>query len=69
MAAVCGTQATRRTPHLTTPCYRDIEPHAADDRSIQLDGKLAALPLPAVRQVFLADAIAVVALAGRQLFC
>jgi hypothetical protein len=40
-----------------------------DDRSYQLDGKLAALPLPAVRQVFLADAIAVVALACGQLFC
>jgi hypothetical protein len=39
-----------------------------DDRSIQLDGKLAALPLPAMRQVFLADAIATFALAGWQLF-
>jgi hypothetical protein len=69
MSIATGTQATRRTPYLTAPCYRNIEPHAVDDRSIQLDGILAALPLPAVRQVFLADAIAVVALACRQLFC
>jgi hypothetical protein len=36
---------------------------------MESDGKSAALPLPAMRQVFLADAIAVVALAGWQLFC
>ncbi|HJQ79254.1 MAG TPA: hypothetical protein VJ828_04830, partial [Lacipirellulaceae bacterium] len=50
-------------------CRRTLERHAVADRSTQLDGKSAALPLPAMRQVFLADAIATFALAGRQLIC